>query len=141
VSGTDQPERSTGAEAGERRPEVVLDVLFDDGLLFVAVSNIGDAPALRVSCAFGTEVRGLGGTLDLARLPLFRNIEYLAPGREIRTLLDTSAAYFARGEPTAWSVTITYHDAGGRLHETTIRHDLAIYRELAYVPREEQRDA
>lgn len=119
----------------------MLDVLFEDGLLFLSVSNIGEVPALRVSCTFGGELRGLGGTRNLAELPLFRNIEFLAPGKEIRTLLDASAAYFARDEPTKLAVKTTYGDDAGRSYETTIHHDLAIYRELAYVPKGVQRDA
>ena len=125
----------------ERRPEVLLDVVFDDGLLFLAVSNIGGAPALGVSFDFEPTLRGLGGTRDLSELALFRNLEFLAPGKEIRTLLDSSAAYFGRDEPTKVAVRGRYRDASGRSYETTIHHDLAIYRELAYVPREVQRDA
>jgi hypothetical protein len=125
----------------ERRPEVVLDVIFEDGLLFLAVSNIGDAPALAVSCRFEGKLRGLGGTEEVSKLPLFERIPFLGPGREIRTLLDSSAAYFARGETTAISVTTTYGDASGRSYETAVEHDLAIYRDLAYVPRRLPADA
>jgi hypothetical protein len=127
--------------AGEPRPDVILDVVFEEGLLFVAVSNIGEAPALQVSCTFDGELRGLGGTRDLAQLPLFRNVEFLAPGREIRTLLDASSSYFARGDPTKLSVTIAYRDSAGQPYTATITHDLAIYRDLAYVPKEVPRDA
>jgi hypothetical protein len=129
------PQKPDVPATDDRRPEVVLDVVFEDGLLFLAVSNLGDAPALRVSCRFGGKLRGLGGTKDVSRLALFENIEFLPPGREIRTLLDTTASYFARDEPTRLSVTTAYADAGGRSYETTVDHDLAIYRELAYVPR------
>jgi len=122
-------------EAGDRRPEAVLDVVFEDGLLFLALSNIGAAPALRVSCTFRRPLLGLGGTRDLAKLPLFENVGFLAPGREIRTLLDSGASFFARDEPTTLSVTVTYSDAAGSAYETTIDHDLAIYRDLAYLPR------
>ena len=125
----------------ERRPEVLLDVVFEDGLLFLAVSNIGDAPALEVSFAFEPRLRGLGGTKDVSELDLFRHISFLAPGKEIRTLLDSSAAYFGRGEPTKFAVRCAYRDDSGRPYEATIHHDLAIYRELAYVPREVPHDA
>jgi hypothetical protein len=125
----------------ERRPEVVLDVVFEDGLLFLAVTNIGTAPAVEVSCKFSRKVRGLGGTQDISKLPLFQNIAFLGPGREIRTLLDSSAAYFARGEPTELSVTTRYNDGSGRTFRTVVEHDLAIYRDLAYVPRGVQTDA
>jgi len=119
----------------------VLEVVFDDGLLFLAVANIGDAPALGVSCRFRRKLRGLGGTQDVSKLPLFRNIAFLGPGREIRTLLDSSAAYFARGEPTQVSVTTSYADGSGRTYRTVVQHDLEIYRDLAYVPRGVHTDA
>ena len=68
------------------------------------------------------------------KLRLFRKIEFLAPGKEIRTLLDSSAAYFARKEPTLLTATVTYRTAAGERRRGTITHDLAIYRDLAYVP-------
>jgi hypothetical protein len=136
----DQPDDAPPAPA-ERRPEVVLDVVFEDGLLFLAVANIGLAPALGVSCRFRRKLRGLGGTQDVSKLPLFQNITFLGPGREIRTLLDSSAAYFARGEPTELSVTTSYADGAGRTYRTSVEHDLAIYRDLAYVPRGVHTDA
>lgn len=127
--------------AVERRPEVVLDVVFEDGLLFLAVANIGDAPALGVSCRFRRKLSGLGGTQDVSKLPLFENIAFLGPRREIRTLLDSSAAYFARGEPTRVSVTVTYADATGQSYTSVVEHELAIYRDLAYVPKGVPTDA
>ncbi len=131
----DPPDVVEPAPPVERRPEVVLDVVFEDGLLFLALANIGDAPALGVSCRFRRKLRGLGGTRDVSKLPLFDNVAFLGPGREIRTFLDSSAAFFARGEPTRVSVTTTYADASGREYKTAVEHELAIYRELAYVPK------
>jgi hypothetical protein len=76
---------------------------------------------------------GLGGTMVIGDLPLFRELTFLAPGREIRTLLDSSASYFASGQPTRIAAAVTYHDAAGRRHRATIRHNLEIYRRIAYV--------
>jgi hypothetical protein len=127
--------------AAERRPEVVLDVVFEDGLLFLVVANTGDAAALGVSCRFRRRLRGLGGTEDVSKLPLFEHIAYLGPRREIRTLLDSSAAFFAREEQTRVAVTMSYADASGRAYKSTVEHELAIYRDLAYVPRKVPSDA
>jgi hypothetical protein len=55
------------------------------------------------------------------------------PGKRIRTLLDSSAAYFARAGPTTITVTVDYEDQRGRRHRATIEHDLEIYRDLVYV--------
>ena len=111
--------------------DVILDVLFEDGLFYLVLANVGERPALKVSCRFEKPITGLGGAVDVARMRLFRNVELLGPGREIRTLLDSSAAYFARREPARVAVTVIWRDERGR-HERPIVHDLAIYRDVAY---------
>ena len=122
----------------EPRPDVIVDFLFEDGMLFVAVQNIGPEPALRVHVAFEPSFKGLGGTAAIAELPLFRNIEFLAPARSIRTLLDSSAAYFARQEPERITAAITYSDRSGQKFSSKILHDLAIYRDIAFIAKSER---
>jgi hypothetical protein len=117
----------------ERGSDVIVDFVFEAGVLYATVANIGERPALKVSCRFEPGFHGLGGDVEISRLPLFRNIEYLAPHKEIRTLVDASAAYFARKEPTKLTVTVTYREEGGARRQTTIAHDLGIYKNLAYV--------
>jgi hypothetical protein len=117
------------------RPEVILDFVFDDGLFFMAVENIGDRPAFKVTVHFDSKIVGLGGSKEVSSLPLFQNIEFMAPHKRIMTFLDSSAAYFSRGEPTRISVKITYKDAAGAKYETPIRHDLKIYKDISYLPR------
>jgi hypothetical protein len=124
----------------ERESDVIVDFVFDQGALYVAVANLGERPALKVSCRFEPGFQGLGGSVEISRLPLFRNIEYLAPHKEIRTLVDSSAAYFARKEPTKITVTVAYREEGGARRRTTIAHDLGIYRDLAYVVPGHQRE-
>ena len=122
----------------EARPDVIVDFVFEDGLLFVAVQNIGSQPALRVQVAFDPAFMGLDGSTSIAELPLFRNIEFLAPSRTIRTLLDSSAAYFARQEPVRITAAISYSDRSGQKFSCVILHDLAIYRDLAFVTKSER---
>ncbi len=121
--------------ASEPAPDVFLDFEFEEGLLYVVVGNATSRPAEAVEIRFQQSFHGLGGGVDFSKLRLFRRIEFLAPGRRIRALLDTSAAYFARKEPTKLTATIRFRDAEGKRHERTVTHDLAIYRELAYVTR------
>lgn len=117
------------------RPEVLFDVVFEDGLLYVAIANTGGRPAFDVTCEFARPFRGLGGSRDMTHLPLFRRLRVLAPGREIRTLLDSSAAYFAREEPTELAATVRWRDADGEAYEARFEHDLAVFREIAFVVR------
>lgn len=120
---------SDQTRAGEL--EVIVDFLFEEGVLFVSLSNIGARPARKVTVAFDPNFRGADG-LNVASLPLFKNVEFLAPHKTITTLLDSSAAYFARGEPTQIAADVSYIDADGTRRRDTIHHDLEIYRDLAY---------
>jgi hypothetical protein len=112
--------------------DVVLDVVFEAGLFHLELVNLGRRPALDVSCRFEKPLTGVGGAI-VSQLPLFENVSFLMPGKRIRTLLDSSAAYFARDEPTTIAATVSYRDRRGRHHGTTIEHNLEIYRDLMYV--------
>ena len=63
----------------------------------------------------------------------FRRIAYLAPGKEIRTLLDSAPSWFARSRSTALTARVAYTDPEKKPFKGTMTHDLEIYRELAYV--------
>jgi hypothetical protein len=127
------PRRGSGAERAA--PEVIVDFEFDDGLLYVSLQNIGDVPAYDVRAGFDPPFRGLGGEQDASALRMFRHTPFLGPRRTIRSFLDTSAAYFGRGEPRSIAVSITYSGADRRRHRRTIQHDLAVYEDLAFVER------
>lgn len=121
------------SEDSAARPEVIVEFLFDRGLLYIAVNNIGNRPALGVSVRFDKKIQGLGGTREISALALFKNIEFLGPQREIVSLLDASSSYFKRKQPTKISALITYQDLEKRRYEISIKHDLEIYRDLVFV--------
>jgi hypothetical protein len=129
------PARRKKEEDQSGRPEVIIDFIFEDGLFFIAVQNISDVPAYKVSTRFRPSFKGVEGTKRVSELPLFRNIEFLAPRKEIRAFLDTSASYFHRQEPLLITAEISYEDGNGKKYATTIRHDLSIYLEIGYVKR------
>ena len=116
--------------------EVILDVRFEHGLLFLVVTNTGDRPALSVRVRFERGFTGVGGTKRMHRLALFRKLEFLAPRKSIEAFLDRSEAYFARGEPTELTARVTWRTPDGHRRAATIRHDLEIYRDLGYLERE-----
>lgn len=115
------------------RPDVIVDFDFRDGLLFVSVRNIGGRPALGVRTTFDRKLPGLGGAKDVAGLPLFRELEFLAPGKEIETLLDTAASWFGRRRATKITARVAYRDPEGEQYRATIAHNLEIYREIGYL--------
>ena len=84
---------------GRGRPDVILDFVFQRGLLFLNINNIGGAPAYKVSVTFNHDIRGVEGSKPIVDMALFRELEFLPPGREISTFLDSTASYFGRNNP------------------------------------------
>jgi hypothetical protein len=119
-----------------RDADVILDVLFDRGLLFLVVENLGDRPAHAVRIKFDQPFSGVGGAKKMQRLALFRKLEFLAPHKAIEVFLDRSAAYFARDEPTQLTAAISWRTPEGARCGTTVHHDLEIYRDLGFIERE-----
>ena len=116
-----------------RKPVVIVDFIFDRGLLYIAVRNIGALPAYKVSIQFDKEFRGVAGEKEISELALFKCIEFLPPRKEIKTFLDSSAAYFDRNEPAKISARITYQDSRQKRYTDRIDHNLEIYRDIGYV--------
>ena len=130
--------KSTGSRASSVidetvRPDVIVDFRFERGLLYIALINLSDAPAYRVSTRFAKPLCGLGGECVVSTLPMFRRVEFLAPNKRIETLLDSSHAYFKRREPTVIKAFVTFRDARGKVHRHEIVHDLKIYKDISYV--------
>ena len=123
-------------ERTAREADVIVDVEFSAGLLFLVVSNLGDAPAHAVRVKFEPPFRGLGGSRRVSALALFRRLEFLAPRGSIRVFLDRAALYFARDEPTRVEASIAWRTDDGRRRSRVVRHDLEIYRDLPYVESE-----
>ena len=114
-------------------PDVIIDFIFEKGLFFISIKNIGKKPAYRVSILFDNKIIGVEGTKEISALSLFKNIEFLPPKKEIITFLDTSISYFKGENPTMITANITYHDCYGIKYNRAIKHDLEIYREIGYI--------
>jgi hypothetical protein len=112
---------------------VAVDVVFEAGLLYLELVNLSDRPALNVSCSFDPPLVDMQGR-DVSKLALFRRLEFLGPRRQIRTLLDSITGYFAREEAGRITVVVEFERPDEKRSSTTVSHDLAIFRELAYVP-------
>lgn len=117
---------------------VILDFVFDEGLLFVSLANIGDTPATDVVVELDQCIRTAEGG-ELGAMDLFRNLRFLAPHKEIVAFVDSSAAYFERKEPAQITASIRWKDQNGESRSATIHHDLGVYRGLPFVPGRPQR--
>jgi hypothetical protein len=114
-------------------PEVIVDFIFEQGLLHVSVKNIGKRPAYKVSVQFDKPFAGVGGRKQISELPMFKCVEFLPPQKEIRTFIDTSSSYFGRKEPMFISTTIRYQNSIGQKYSDMTDHSLEIYRDVGYI--------
>ena len=115
------------------RPEVILDFIFEDGLLYIAIKNIGKKSAYKISVNFDQKFRGVEGKKVISELPLFKLIEFMPPGKEIKTFLDSSSAYFSRNEPEIISAEVDYQSITSAKYRATIIHNIGIYKEIGYL--------
>jgi hypothetical protein len=125
---------SSPTEMEQAAPDdgVVVDVVFEGGLLYLELANLADRPALKVRCRFEPPLVDLQGR-NVTELPVFREVAFLGPRRRIRTLLDSSAGYFARKSARRVKVTVEFERPGEARRTTEVAHDLAVFRELAYL--------
>lgn len=110
---------------------VVVDVVFEAGLLYLELANLSDRPALDVTCKFDPPLTDMQGR-DVSKLALFQRVEFLGPRRQIRTLLDSTAGFFAQQEVSRFTVVTEFERPGEKRGSTTVSHDVAVFRELAY---------
>jgi hypothetical protein len=121
--------RNAGADPD---PYVIVDFVFDRGLLSIFIKNIGARPAFGVRVEFSHKLMGAGGSTEISALPLFRALEFLPGGKDIGTILDSSVSYFRNRQPTEITTRISYQDARGQKFFHSIRHNLEIYRDIGY---------
>jgi hypothetical protein len=116
-------------------PYVIVDFLFDRGVFSISIKNIGSRPAFAVRVEFSHKLMGVEGTVEVSALPLFRALAFLPGGKEISTLLDTSASYFGSNQPTQLTTRIIYSDFRNVKFSNSIDHNLEIYRHIGYTTR------
>jgi hypothetical protein len=113
--------------------DVYIDFIFEDGIIFIAIRNNSDNPVFNVKVKFNSRFTGVNGMKEISSINLFRNIEFLAPQKEIRTFLDSSESYFNRKQPTTITAHIFYKDIQRKDNEIVVKHDLEIYRDIGYI--------
>ena len=121
------------ADTGGNVPDVIVDFVFERGLFYIVLANIGGAPACDISVAFDTKIAGLGGTKLISAMPLFQLTPFLPPGKEIRSFLDSSASYFSSKQPRKIKATIGFSDRAGKKYSNVCKHDLGIYEDVGYI--------
>ena len=120
----------------DKKPDVIVDFVFDRGVFYLVIANIGDAPACDISVKFDREIWGLEGKKLISAMPLFTGVYFLPPQKKIATFVDTSASYFRRQQPVNIKIRITFQDRDHNRYRSNIRHNLEIYRDIGFIKRQ-----
>jgi hypothetical protein len=122
--------KSVATDGDSGRPEVIVDFTVEDGLLAIHLKNIGGRSAYAVKTTFDRRFHGLGGQKCISEMRLFRQLEFMAPGKDLSQFVDVLANYAKRKEPMRIAATLSYRDREGNRYEDRIVHNLRIYLEL-----------
>lgn len=114
------------------QPDVILDILFDSGLFYISVQNIGNQPAHRVRITFDQPIPGIDEQ-PVNDLNLFRHLEFLPPAKALNTFLNRADLYFQAEAPARFEVTVDFRDAQNKKFQNKIKHDLSIYEDKQIV--------
>jgi hypothetical protein len=110
---------------------VVVDLVVEDGVIYLELVNLSDRPALNVRSSFDAPLIDVAGR-DISELRLFRHIEFLGPRRRIRTLLNSLDGHFGGDGAARIAVTVDYERPGEPRSATKVSHDLEVHRQLLY---------
>ena len=121
------------SKRGEQAPIVIVDFEYQEGMLYVSIQNIGTLPAYEISVEFDKMIKGIENEQVITSLNLFKEIEFLPQGKKISAFIDSFPSYVARKQPMIVQTAITYHGKDRGKFVDSIKHNLAIYRDLPEV--------
>ena len=72
----------------EKDPLIITDFCLVDGGLYLDIINVSDIPAHNVCHECSHPIPSVGGSRNLAELPVMRNVPFMAPRKHIRLFVD-----------------------------------------------------
>ena len=119
---------SSAVPAASRSAEVVLDVEVEHDRVHLILANCGDAVATEIHVEFSRALVGIGGSLGISGLPVFRRLGVLRPGRALRIFWDAAPTLFAhRSETAPFVATVSWNERLRPRQRAEYHHDLSIY--------------
>ena len=104
----------------------MLDLDVEAGRVHLVLTNCGDAVATNVGVEFSRPLIGLGGSVDVSELPVFKRLGVLRPGRTLRIFWDAAAALGDQAAP--FSASVSWSDRSSRARQRVeYEHDPSIY--------------
>jgi hypothetical protein len=114
-----------------RAAEVVLDVEVEKHRVQLVLANCGDAAAIDVRVKFSRVLSGLGGSLDVSGLPVFKRLGVLRPGCALHIFWDAAPSLFSqRGQTAPFVATVSWSERLRPRQQADYHHDLSIYKQL-----------
>lgn len=108
---------------------VLLDTRVEAGALQFVLACTGPGSAHTVRVRFSRAIRDLAGE-RVNDNPLYTQLEFLAPGREVALLVDSIAGYLKRRQPLRFDVRIDWRDDAGQACRRSLSHDLGAWTRL-----------
>jgi hypothetical protein len=97
----------------------------------LVLTNCGDAVATDVQVKFSRVLSGLGGSLDVSGLPVFKRLGVLRPGRVLRIFWDAAPSLLSQRAQTApFVATVSWSERLRPRQHADYTHDLSIYKQL-----------
>src|SRR5262245_8877462 len=112
---------------GTRSAEVVLDVDVEQNRVHLVLANCGDAVATDVQVTFSRALVGLGGSVRVSDLPIFKKLGVLRPGRTVRIFWDAAPSLLGqRGQAAPFVATVSWNEQSRSRQQVDYHHDLSI---------------
>ena len=111
-------------------PKVVVDFVLKEGGLYLIVMNASDDPVFEVGLKFDHPLKGIHGSQDLTKLPILRQLTYLAPAKRIQIFIDPIEVFFHFNKWGKLTIYIQYKGADKKVYKERNIYDLNIYRQL-----------
>lgn len=109
-----------------------VDFIPDNGLMFVIIANYQSFALRNCRISFSQTLPTVDGK-KLNHLKIFRNLEYLAPGRRIPVFVGEPVTFLESLRDKKITVQIKYKLPDGANKSYSINHDLSIYEDLPQI--------
>lgn len=113
-------------------PDVILDVLFEQGDLYFDLYNAGGQPACNIGVQFDSTIIGVDGRVAISDLEIFKSLSYLPQGKHIRIFIDKSESLARSMKEPEVTMHLTWQDEAGCCYARTIRHNFTAWFKFGY---------
>lgn len=124
MSSSGKPPRSTSD------PAVVIDIAWRDSVLYLVGRNIAAQAVHDVRVAFRRKIYGMGGRVDISKLPFWSSLAVMPPGRAIEVTVDRDVVFFAHNKTGPIALSVTYTMGDGTTLRGQQKIDFEAYRDF-----------